>query len=328
MATGERHGEKQNMESVGVRSSVLEAIGGTPLIRLRQVVPAGAAEILVKLESGNPTGSYKDRMALAMIEGAERRGALRPGQPVVEFTGGSTGSSLAFVCAVKGYPLSLVSSDAFSPEKLRTMRAFGADLTVVPSEGGKVTPDLFVWMREEVDRIVERDGAFWTDQFHNDDALEGYARMGREIVAQTAASGTSIGTFCAAVGTAGMLVGVSRALREGGHPARVVAFEPATSPMLTAGVGGPHRVEGTAAGIVPPLLTGDGYDEARTVEEDEAREMAVRLARTDGIFAGTSSALNVVGAVALARELGAGRTVVTVAVDSGLKYLAGDLFDA
>jgi cysteine synthase A len=316
------------MESTGVRSSVLEAIGGTPMIRLRRVVPSGAAAVLVKLEGGNPTGSDKDRMALAMIEGAERRGLLQPGQRIVEFSGGSTGSSLAFVCAVKGYPLSVVSSDAFSPEKLRTMRAFGADLTVVPSEGGTITPDLFVRMGAEVRRILERDGAFWTDQFHNTDALDGYAVLGGEMLAQTAASGMAIDAFGAAVGTAGMLVGVSRALRAGGSPARVVAFEPATSPMLTAGVGGPHRVEGTAAGIVPPLLTPDGFDEARTVDEALAREMASWLARQDGIFAGTSSALNVVGAIALARELGTDKTVVTIAVDTGMKYLAGDLFDA
>jgi cysteine synthase A len=316
------------MESTGVRSSILAAIGGTPLVRLHHVVPAGAAEVLVKLEGGNPTGSYKDRMALAMVEGAERRGALRPGQRIVEFTGGSTGSSLGLVCAVKGYPLSLVSSDAFSPEKLRTMRAFGADLTVVPSEGGRVTPDLFVRMRSEVLRIIERDGAFWTDQFHNTDALEGYAGMGREILAQTAASETAIDAFCAAVGTAGMLVGVSEALRAGGSPARVVALEPSTSPTLTAGTGGPHRVEGTATGIVPPLLSRDAYDEARAVDEGEGRDLARRLAHEDGIFAGTSSALNVAGALGLAQELGPGATVVTVAVDTGLKYLAGDLFEA
>jgi cysteine synthase len=316
------------MGTAGVSASGLATIGGTPLVRLRHVVPEGAAEVLVKVEGGNPTGSYKDRMALAMIEGAERRGALRPGQRVVEFTGGSTGSSLGYVCALKGYPLSLVSSDAFSPEKLATMRAFGAELTIVPSDGGRVTPELFVWMNEEVQRIIERDGAFWTDQFHNVDALEGYAEMGREILAQTAASATSVDAFCAAVGTAGMLVGVSRALRAGGSAARVVAFEPATSPVLTAGVGGPHRVEGTATGVVPPLLTPGTYDEARTVDEAEARQLAIRLARTDGVFAGTSSAVNVVGAIELARELGRGRTVVTVAVDTGLKYLAGDLFEA
>src|SRR5262245_14023894 len=313
------------MELNGVRASILKAIGGTPLVRLRGLVSDRSADVLVKVEGGNPTGSYKDRMALAMIEGAERRGALRPGQRVVEFTGGSTGSSLAFVCAVKGYPVSLVSSDAFSDEKLRTMRAFGADLTVVPSDGGQITPALLVRMRAEVDRIVARDGAFWTDQFHNDDALDGYAVMGREIVAQTTFDGVAIDVFCAAVGTAGMLVGVSRALRANA-PLRVVAFEPATSPMLTTGVGGPHRVEGTAAGIVPPLLSSGGYDEARTVDETEARALAPRLAQVEGVFAGTSSALNVTGALTLASELGAGRTVVTVAVDSGLKYLAGDLY--
>ena len=314
------------MTVAGVRSSMLEAIGSTPLVRLSQVVPAGSADVFVKLEGGNPTGSYKDRMALAIIEGAERRGALQPGQRVVEFTGGSTGSSLAFVCSVKGYPLSLVSSDAFSPEKLRTMRAFGADVVVEPSDGGRITPDLFVRMRERVREIVERTGAFWTDQFHNVDALDGYAAMGREMFAQSAASGAAIDVFCAGVGTAGMLVGVVRGLREGGNPLRVVALEPASAPMLTTGVSGPHRVEGIATGIVPPLLGPDMYDEARVVDEAEARRLAIRLARTDGVFAGTSSALNVAGAIALAQELGPGKTVATVAVDTGLKYLAGDLF--
>jgi cysteine synthase A len=312
------------MTRPGILSSTLHAIGDTPLVRLNGVVPDGAAQVLVKVEGGNPTGSYKDRMALAMIEGAERRGTLRPGQRVVEFTGGSTGSSLAFVCAVKGYPLSIVSSDAFSPEKLGTMRAFGADLTVVPSDGGRITPDLFARMRAEVDRIVERDGAFWTDQFNNADALDGYAVLGREILAQ--AGDTNIDVFCGAVGTGGMLVGVSTAILAGGHPTRVVAFEPNTSPALTEGRGGPHRVEGTATGHVPPLLTSRPYDEARAVDEAEARRMAPRLAREAGVFTGTSSALNVVGAIQLATELGAGHTVVTVAVDTGLKYLAGDLF--
>jgi cysteine synthase A len=305
-----------------ILDSVLQAIGDTPLVRLRHLVPDGAAQVLVKLEGGNPTGSYKDRMALAMIEGAERRGALRPGQHVVEFTGGSTGSSLAFICAVKGYPLSLVSSDAFSPEKLRTMRAFGADLIVVPSDQGRITPDLFVRMREEVDRIIERDDAFWTDQFNNTDALDGYGILGREILEQT--HGTRLDVFCAAVGTGGMLVGVANAIRP--SVPRIVALEPASSPMLTAGFGGPHRVEGTATGIVPPLLTPDAYDEARAVEETEARQLVKSLSRREGVFAGTSSALNVLGALQIAAELPADRAVVTVAADTGLKYLAGDLY--
>ncbi|MEV4313864.1 PLP-dependent cysteine synthase family protein [Actinocrispum sp. NPDC049592] len=306
---------------MSIQPSVLQAIGGTPLVRLNRVVPEGVADVLVKVEGGNPTGSYKDRMALAIIEGAESRGDLRPGQRVVEFTGGSTGSSLAFVCAVKGYPVSLVSSDAFSPEKLRSMRAFGADVTVVPSDGGRITPDLFVRMRAEVDRIVERDGAYWTDQFHNTDAFTGYAALGREILEQT-----DVDVFAAAVGTAGMITGVTAALRDGGSKARIVALEPSSSPMLTTGTGGPHRVEGTAAGIIPPLLTDGTYDEARAIDEDEARALALRLAREEGIFAGTSSALNAVAAIQLAREIGPGHTVVTVAVDSGLKYLSGDLF--
>jgi cysteine synthase A len=314
------------MDSIGIHESILDTIGGTPLIRLGACVPEGAADVLVKVEGGNPTGSYKDRMALAMIEGAERSGKLQPGQRVVEFTGGSTGSSLAFICAVKGYPVTLVSSDAFSAEKLRTMRAFGADLVTVPSVDGRITPDLFVRMREEVDRIVKDQNAFWTDQFHNLDALDGYRVMGEEMVAQAAASGVTIDTFCAAVGTAGMLAGVSRALRASGDRVHVVALEPTSSPVLTTGIAGPHRVEGIATGIVPPLLTPDVYDEARAVDETEARALAVRLARTEGIFAGTSSALNIAGAIATARELGAGKTVATVAIDTGLKYLAGDLF--
>lgn len=305
-----------------ILSSALQAIGNTPLVRLRRIVPADAAQVLVKLEGGNPTGSYKDRMALAMIEGAERRGVLRAGRRVVEFTGGSTGSSLAFICAVKGYPLTVVSSDAFSPEKLRTMQAFGADLVVVPSDGGRITPDLFVRMRHEVDRIIATEDAFWTDQFNNLDALDGYQVLGREILDQTA--GTALSVFCAAVGTGGMLVGVTQALRA--RVDRIVALEPASSPMLTAGFGGPHRVEGTATGTIPPLLTPGSYDEARAIEESEARELVKSLSRQEGVFAGTSSALNVLGAIQIATELAPEQTVVTVAADTGLKYLAGDLY--
>jgi cysteine synthase A len=305
-----------------ILASALQAIGNTPVVRLQRIVPDGSAQVLVKLEGGNPTGSYKDRMALAMIEGAERRNELRPGQRVVEFTGGSTGSSLAFICAVKGYPLSVVSSDAFSPEKLRTMQAFGADLVVVPSDQGRITPDLFVRMRHEVDRIVASENAFWTDQFNNEDALDGYAILGQEILDQTA--GTALHTFCAAVGTGGMMVGVGRTIRP--HLSRIVALEPASSPMLTKGFGGPHRVEGTATGTIPPLLTEDACDEARAVEESEARELVKSLAQREGVFAGTSSALNVLGAIQLASELSPDETVVTVAADTGLKYLAGDLY--
>ena len=303
--------------------SVLQAIGRTPLIRLRAVVPSGAADVLVKLEFYNPTGSYKDRMALAMIEGAEASGALKPGMRVVEFTGGSTGSSLAMVCAAKGYRLLLLSSDAFAEEKLRTMRAFGAELRIVPSDGGRVTPALFDRFREQIAVLVAEPGTFWTDQFHNMDAVDGYAGIGRELLEQT---GGSLDVFCGAVGTGGMLAGVARALREGGSHARIVALEPASSPAMTEGRAGAHHVEGIATGRIPPHMADKPYDEARAVPEEQARALARRLAREEGLLVGTSSALNIAAAIDLAREVGPGKIVATVAVDTGLKYLAGDLF--
>ena len=304
-----------------VASGILETIGQTPVVQLKRIVPEGA-DVFVKLEYFNPTGSYKDRMALAMIEGAEARGTLRAGMRVVEYTGGSTGSSLAMVCAVKGYKFTPLSSDAFAQEKIRTMEAFGAKVEMLKSEGGKVTPALFDRFKARIAQLQNEPGTFWTDQFHNADALNGYREIGLEILRQLG----SVDAFCGAVGTGGMLVGVSRALKAADSKVRIVALEPATSPMLTAGHGGPHRVEGTATGFVPPHLTRADYDEARAIDEDEGREMARRLAREEGVFAGISTGLNVVAALQLARELGAGRRVATVAVDTGLKYLAGDLF--
>jgi cysteine synthase A len=302
---------------------VLDAIGNTPLVQLRKVVPPGAARVFIKLEYYNPTGSYKDRMALSTIEGAERKGVLRPGMRVVEYTGGSTGSSLALVCAVKGYRFTPISSDAFAREKLETMRALGGELIMVPSDGGKITPELFARFKEAVARETAQPGVFWADQFNNPDVVEGYAPMGRELLAQV---DSGITVFCAAVGSAGMLVGVSRAFKAARFPMRIVALEPAESPLLTTGQAGPHRVEGVGVGFRPPHLQPGDYDEVRAVPEAAARAMARRLAREEGIFAGTSTGLNVAAAVQLAVELGSQATVVTVAVDSGLKYLAGDLY--
>jgi len=310
---------------VAIAASVLQAIGRTPLVRLVRVVPPGSAEVLVKLESINPTGSYKDRMALAMIEGAETRGALRPGMRVVEFTGGSTGSSLAMVCAAKGYRFVALSSDAFAREKLLTMTAFGAELRMIASDGGKVTPALFERFRAEIAKLAAEPETFWTDQFHNTDALNGYADIGRELYEQ--ADGR-VDVFCGAVGTGGMLAGVARALREAGSRARIVALEPTESPAMTQGRGGAHRVEGIGTGSIPPHVAARPYDEARAIDEPAARDMARRLARDEGLLVGTSSGLNVAAAVQLARELGPGKVVATVAVDSGLKYLAGDLFES
>jgi cysteine synthase A len=301
-----------------------EVVGHTPVVRLGKVVPEGAADVFVKLEWFNPTGSYKDRMALAMIEEAEKRGDLTPGMTVVEYTGGSTGSSLAFVCAVKGYRFKVVSSDAFAIEKRRTMTALGAELIVVPSKDGRITPDLLPRMIERARELAAEPGTYFTDQLNNKDVIVGYQTIGEELIDQL---DRPIDVFCGAVGTAGMAMGVAQALAAAGSPTRVVVFEPASTPVLTAGTTGTHRVEGIGIGFVPPLLDTDLYDEARAIEEDEGREMARRLAAEEGLLAGVSSGLNVAGAVQIALELGEGHTIVTVAVDTGLKYLGGDLFE-
>jgi cysteine synthase A len=307
-----------------VSESVLHAIGRTPVVRLKNIPARDSADVLVKLEFYNPTGSYKDRMALAMIEGAEARGELRPGMRVVEFTGGSTGSSLALVCAVKGYRFVPVSSDAFAREKLDTMRAFGGDLQIVDSEGGRITPDLFVRMRALTDRLRQEPDTFWTDQFHNADAITGYMGIGRELLEQ---SGGALHAFCGAVGTGGMLTGVSKALKAGGCTARIVALEPASSPVLTTGKSGSHRVEGTAPGFVPPHLSAGVYDEARAVPEEDGRAMARRLAREEGIFAGISSG----GGLAAAMQVAASvrdAVIVHVVCDRGDRYLSTGVFPA
>lgn len=310
------------MTSPAPVASVLNAIGHTPVLKLGKVVPPGSADVYVKLEYFNPTGSYKDRMALAMIEGGEKSGKLRKGMRVVEYTGGSTGSSLAMVCAIKGYDFHPLSSDAFAQEKLDTMRAFGADLEIMPSDGGRVTPALFDRFKARIAELMKDPNSFWTDQFNNRDALEGYANIGRELAEQVG----RVDAYCGMVGSGGMLVGVSKALKDSGSNARIIALEPNTSPFLTTGKGGPHRVEGTAAGFWPPHLTKDMFDEVRVIDENEGRALAKRVAREEGLFAGTSSGMNIVAAIALAQELGPGKVVATVAVDTGLKYLAGDLY--
>src|ERR1700680_5116902 len=253
-----------------VRDSVLQAIGNTPVVRLRKVVSPSMGEVLVKLEYYNPTGSYKDRMALAMIEAAEVRGELRPGMRVVEWTGGSTGSSLAVGCAIKGYRFTPISSDGFSDEKLRTMRLFGGDLEIFPAEGGKLVPELYQRMKRRAEELAQEPGTFYTNQINNAGAIRAYMGIGRELVEQ---AGVGLTAFCGGVGTAGMIVGVSRAFKEAGCKARIVALEPASSPVLTTGKGGAHRVEGIAAGFRPSVLMEGDYDEVRTVEDPAAREV-------------------------------------------------------
>lgn len=304
--------------------TLVSTVGNTPLVRLQKVVPENCAAIYVKLEYFNPTGSYKDRMALAIIEEAEKRGVLKPGMTVVECTGGSTGTSLAFVCAVKGYHFKVVSSDAFAKEKLQSMRIFGADLELMASEGGKIAPDLIPRMVKRAAAIGEALGAYQTDQFNNQDALIGYQKMGIEILNQL---DKPIDAFCGGVGTAGMITGVSKELKKANSAIRVVVLEPASAPLISQGIKGSHKVEGIGVGIVPPMLNRSNYDAVMTIEETEARKMAKRLAAEEGIFAGTSSGLNVAAAIEIGKEIGPVGTVVTVACDSGLKYLAGGLFD-
>jgi cysteine synthase A len=304
------------------RPGALGAIGGTPLVRLGRLPGEESAQVWVKLEAANPTGSYKDRMALAMIEAAEADGRLRPGQTVVEYTGGSTGSSLAFVCAVKGYPLRIVSSDAFAVEKIRTMEAFGAHVELLHSPQG-ITPELIPAMRARAAQIAADVGAFATDQFNNVDMVEGYRRLGQEVLDQLDARPDA---YCCYVGTAGCFLGVTRALRVAAPGMRRVAVEPAESAVLSGGAPGTHHIEGGGIGARPPQLAVDDVDEVIAVPEADAFAMAREAARAEGVFSGPSTGANLVAAVALARRYGPGHHVVTVQVDSGLKYLAGTIY--
>lgn len=301
----------------------MEAIGNTPLVRLRRMTPPGAAEIWVKLEGANPTGSYKDRMALAMVEAVEESGELTADTSLLECTGGSTGSSLAFVCAVKGHRFTVISSDAYAREKLDSMRAFGATVLVEPSIGGVVTPDLWPRMMERARKLVDGGGYLYLDQFRNPHAPTGYRLMGEEILRQL---GNPVDALCGAVGTAGMITGVGSVVRAAWPDARIVALEPDSSPVLSGGEPGAHGIDGTAAGFVPPNFDRELVTEVLALPESEARETARRLAREEGIFAGTSTGMNVLAALRLAEEIGVGGTVVTAACDTGFKYLDGPLF--
>ena len=303
--------------------SVLETIGRTRLVPLRHLVPAGSARILVKLEYENPTGSMKDRMALAMVEAAEADGRLRPGGSVVEYTGGSTGVSLAFVCAAKRIPFQIVTSEAFSKEKRDHMTALGARLTLVPSPTGGTTKALTLEMIETARRLASAPGSYWTDQLNNTDQLPSYERMGEEIWDQARGH---VNAFVQSVGTAGSLRGTATRLRAHDEAVHVVAVEPEESAVLSGGPSGSHKIEGTGAGFVVPLWTRTLADEIQTVSTEEAMATARRLARLEGIFAGTSTGANVAVALRIAARLGPEKTVVTVAVDSGMKYLSTALY--
>ncbi|GAM37170.1 hypothetical protein EIK77_000009 [Talaromyces pinophilus] len=298
--------------------TILDTIGNTHLVELRHVVPANSARIFLKVESSNPTGSMKDRMALAMITAAEADGRLKDGGAVVEYTGGSTGVSLALVCAVKKHPLHLVSSDAFSKEKLDHMRLLGANLTIVPSENGKQTEKLTKDMIREAHRIAERTGAYITAQMENTDQLQAYTKLADEIWDQT---GGRINCFVQGVGTAAAIRGTSERLRQLNDKIRFVAVEPAESAVLSGGPTGSHKIDGIGAGYIVPLWSDSIADEIERVSTDDAKKMAFRLAREEGLFCGTSTGANVTAALRLADRLGSSATIVTIMCDSGMKYL-------
>jgi len=302
---------------------VLQKIGNTSLVQLRRITPANGAALFAKLEWENPTGSMKDRMAQAVIACAEADGRLRPGGTVVEYTGGSTGTSLALVCAARGYRLRIVTSDAFSAEKRDHMAALGAELTLVPSEGGLTTKKLILDMIEAARRISREPGTFWTDQLNNHDAIAGYHPLGEEIWAQTDGR---IDAFVHSVGTAASLRGVAAVLKRRHPGVRIVAVEPAESSVLLGGMPGPHKIEGVGIGYVPPLWEPALADEIIAVKTEDAKAMARRLAREEALFAGTSSGANVIAALQAAERLGPQARVATLLCDSGLKYLSTDVY--
>ncbi|MDH4170302.1 MAG: cysteine synthase family protein [Acidimicrobiia bacterium] len=304
------------------RPGALSGIGKTPIVRLSSLPGPDAGEVWVKLEAANPTGSYKDRMALAMIEAAEERGDLRPGQTVVEYTGGSTGSSLAFVCAIKGYPIRIVSSNAFAEEKLKTMSAFGAELELVHSDHG-IHPELIGQMVERAAQIVAEVDGFATDQLNNLDTLDGYRQIGDEIVSQI--DGEVHGA-CVYVGVGGAFVGTVSPIKETWPGLIRTIVEPAESAVIAGGPPGTHRIEGGGIGFVPKMITPDVYDRVDAVSTDDAFATARDAARTEGVWTGPSGGANLLAAIRLARELGPGHRVVTVQPDSGQKYLDGDLY--
>lgn len=299
--------------------TILHCIGGTSLLALRSIVPASGARILLKMENENPTGSMKDRMALAMIEAAEADGRLAAGGSVVEYTGGSTGVSLSLVCAVKGYPLHIVTSDAFAREKLDHMKILGAELQVLHSDSGRMTEKLTRDMIEAARIVTARTGCFWTDQLNNTDQLAAYHTMAEEIWTQTAGR---IDGFVQSVGTAASVRGTGEALRRRNDRIKIVAVEPAESAVLSGGPTGAHKIDGVGAGFVVPLWRADIADRIEQVSTEAAAAMAMRLAREEGLFAGTSTGANVVAALRLAEQLGPGATVVTVMCDTGMKYLS------
>jgi cysteine synthase A len=302
----------------------MTAIGNTPLIKLSHLTGSDSADVYVKWEGANPTGSMKDRMARSMIEGAEKRGELKPGGRVVEYTGGSTGGSLAMVSATRGYQAYFVSSNGFSEEKLQTMRAFGAEVEIVHAEGGILTADVIDRMIARAKELADEPGTFWPDQVNNLDNKRGYHAMGREILDQTDGP---IDEFVMAVGGGGCISGNAEILKEHNPETRIIGVEPYYVRNVSGGdTSGKHRLEGIGLSFLPTILRLDLIDDVVPVKDEDAYLVARSLARTEGLFGGVTSGANVWAALKRAKELGPGKKVVTVIVDTGLRYLNSDLY--
>lgn len=302
----------------------MKIIGNTPLIKLNRLTDDSCADIYVKFEGANPTGSMKDRMALSMIEGAEQRGELKPGGKVVEYTGGSTGSSLAMICAMKGYKAHFVSSNGFAEEKLQTMRAFGATVEIVHAENGILTADVIDKMIARTKELINEPGVFWPNQIHNIDNKLGYHSMGKEILAEL---GPDIDEFVAVAGTGGCISGNIEILKTANPNLNVTACEPFYVRNISGGdTGGKHRLEGIGLSFKPTILREDLINNVLQVKDEDAYRTANELAKKEGIFGGTTSGANVWAALQRAKEIGPGKKIVTVIIDSGLRYLNGDLY--
>lgn len=310
-------------EAAPIPLQILDCIGNTPLVELRRITPRGSARIVAKLESANPTGGMKDRVAQAMVAAAAARGRLEPGGTVVEYTGGTTGVSLALICAASGYQAHFVTSDAFSAEKRQTMRAYGARLTEIPSDHGRITKELITAMMERAKALAGEKGHWFCDQLNNRDGEAGYHSLGEELWRQ---SGGQVDAFVQAVGSAHSLNGTAEVLRRHNPHLHVAAAEPAESAVLSGRSPGAHRIEGIGIGFLPPLWNREAVHEILTATTEESNGMARRLAREEGIFTGTSTGLNVLAALRLAERLGPGKTVATIIIDSGLRYLSTEVF--
>ena len=303
--------------------NLLDAIGNTPIVKLNRIVPDNAAEVWIKLEGLNPTGSYKDRVAVSVLRNALLRGDVKVGQKVVEYTGGSTGTSLAFVSAVLGLNFTAVFSDAFSKTKQQSMEAFGAEVIVIKSNNGTITPDLIQTMKNKAYELADDQDTFYVNQFGSPDVIKGYEALGKEIINQIDGN---VDVLCTSVGTGGALMGTYLGLVNSGINPKLIALEPLQSPTLTTGKGGAHKVEGIGLGFEPPFLDKTKLDSVRAIDQNKAFDMCRLLAKEEGVFGGGSTGLNVCAAIEIAKEIGPGKKIVTLNCDNGLKYLGSDIF--